>query len=324
MPKPRSLPLWTLRLSVLALSACGSPPPLDTPEPSCQGVNCAPDPLDPSNNSPNNSSNNSPNNAAGDLDLINDCSPGQTRCVDDAQYQECVQDESGAYWQVAQRCPTARCAQDRCCPMACQVGSKLCTEAGVQTCELGADGCPDYGAAVACPNGGSCTALGQCVAGCESTCQPGQQRCFPEGSPAFQACAEFEPGCFQWDSDERQCPGGGICRSGQCVAACSHECTSAQVGDKRCQGTTQQTCQVNAQGCRVWASTGSCQTTTKKSCSSQTLGRVVPHGTCVQVNYNWANCAPDCGWGICNDGLWYCHRSGLSACAQVYNHAACR
>lgn len=42
-----------------------------------------------------------------------------------------------------------------------------------------------------------------------------------------------------------------------------------------------------------------------RSCTSATLGRSVPSGTCVQVSY--AGCgATSCGWYVCGNGAWAC------------------
>ena len=313
-------------ITILGLSACGSPPPLEIPEPQCQGVNCTPEDNNPSNNQPNNNPNNLNNIPGDDMSIRDECFAGATRCVDAQQSQTCVQDESGTYWALAERCPAGACVGDSCCASSCQPGTKVCTGAGVQTCEMDESGCSAYGPAQACPGGSSCNATGECVSSCQSTCQPGNIQCFPEGSPAYRVCAEFEPGCYKWDSDERQCQGGAACLLGICLPACVHECSSGELGNKRCDGTTQKTCQANAAGCRKWASTGTCQVSNKRSCDSATLGRVVPHNSCVQVNYNWANCAAGCGWGICNDGFWYCYKGALSACDanNTYRHNACR
>ena len=57
------------------------------------------------------------------------------------------------------------------------------------------------------------------------------------------------------------------------------------------------------------------------SCRSQTLGRTVPHGTCVQVNYHGRTCAR-CGWYSCEDGAWMCTDS--SDCAgEEHPHVDC-
>lgn len=312
----------------LALSAlaCGSPPPLDVPQQRCQGVNCDAEANNTQNNFTPEDINNSQNNTRPDMEISNECEPGAMRCVDDKHAQTCVQDESGTYWDLAQACASGVCKLDQCCANACQPGSKLCTAAGVQTCEQDESGCNSYGPAIPCANGAACDATGQCVQSCKSDCQPGDLQCFPEGSPAYRVCAEFEPGCYKWDSDERQCQSGAICLLGICVPTCSHECTSGEQGSTRCDGTTQKTCKADANGCRKWTSTGTCQpASNKQSCSSATLGRVVPHNSCVQVHYNWANCAADCGWGICNDGLWYCFKGSLSECDpnNTYRHNTC-
>jgi murein DD-endopeptidase MepM/ murein hydrolase activator NlpD len=58
-----------------------------------------------------------------------------------------------------------------------------------------------------------------------------------------------------------------------------------------------------------------------RACNSATLGREVPSGSCVQVDY--AGCgATRCGWYACSDGAWLCTDGG--ACGGTgYPHDAC-
>lgn len=59
-----------------------------------------------------------------------------------------------------------------------------------------------------------------------------------------------------------------------------------------------------------------------RSCNSQTLGRSVPHGTCVQVNYQGRTCSR-CGWYTCADGAWMCTEEGSCSEGAKNGHADC-
>jgi murein DD-endopeptidase MepM/ murein hydrolase activator NlpD len=58
-----------------------------------------------------------------------------------------------------------------------------------------------------------------------------------------------------------------------------------------------------------------------RSCRSATLGREVPDGDCVQVDY--AGCgASSCAWWSCDDGAWTC--AGEATCrGTAHGHASC-
>lgn len=58
------------------------------------------------------------------------------------------------------------------------------------------------------------------------------------------------------------------------------------------------------------------------TCSSQTLGRSVPAGTCVQVDYASNSCGPACSWFACRNGGWVC-TSDLDSCEDTIGHASC-
>ena len=61
--------------------------------------------------------------------------------------------------------------------------------------------------------------------------------------------------------------------------------------------------------------------TNKDKCASRTLGRLVDHGTCVQVDYEGNSCER-CGWYACDDGAWTC--SEPSSCSgEKASHANC-
>lgn len=59
--------------------------------------------------------------------------------------------------------------------------------------------------------------------------------------------------------------------------------------------------------------------TSNASCTSQTLGRSIPHGQCVQMAYE--KCGGRCKWSRCANGAWVC--SNESACSTKHANAAC-
>ncbi len=61
---------------------------------------------------------------------------------------------------------------------------------------------------------------------------------------------------------------------------------------------------------------------TSRSCNSQTLGREVPDGTCVQVNYESSSCSR-CGWFTCSDGAWMCTSESSCSAGSKNAHAEC-
>lgn len=62
------------------------------------------------------------------------------------------------------------------------------------------------------------------------------------------------------------------------------------------------------------------QPAARDSCSSQTLGRNVPDGQCVQMSYN--SCGGTCRYARCDDGGWTC-TADLSTCSTQIDHASC-
>lgn len=327
--KYKKTPISFILSGFLGFAACGSPPPLDVPDDGqqCQGVNCLPD-MDGNKtnntNTQNNQNNTTNNTTTNNTNTKNECIEGQTECVGDDQMRSCRRDESGFYWGTPESCGSGKCANNKCCVNPCQPGEKSCSINGIQTCELQANGCYDYGHPQPCPNNGMCNEAGECVQSCVSDCQKLDIRCFPEGSPAYRDCVEVEPGCYKWNDIEKQCPANTLCKNKTCEIQCTHECTTAQLNRTRCDINVEKRCTADANGCRSWVPTGSsCVIQGQAPCDSLTLGRVVAHGSCVQVNYNWANCAADCGWGLCNNGQWYCQRNGLGACTQQFPHNAC-
>lgn len=62
------------------------------------------------------------------------------------------------------------------------------------------------------------------------------------------------------------------------------------------------------------------QPAARASCASQTLGRNVPDGQCVQMSYN--SCGGTCRYARCDDGGWTC-TSELGTCSEQIDHAQC-
>ena len=252
--------------------------------------------------------------------------------MDAQQFRTCIQDESGGTrWTLPSACRRDVCVgAGKCCENPCPPGEKLCTAMGVQTCEMNEEGCFEFSPPMECPNGQVCDATGACVAQCTSSCTLGGRECFPEGTPAYRECVEVEPGCFQLDPNERQCPGGQVCRGdGQCETPCADECPG-QENQTFCDVMTEKRCQRGADGCLDWVNTGNqCNIQPNLAgCQSATLGRFVPHATCVQTaidNTVQATCSSaGCKWAICNDGSWsYTCDVQPNGCATLNPHGTC-
>lgn len=249
-----------------------------------------------------------------------ECVMGERECVGGSSTRTCVAAEDGsAVWSEAGACDSGVCAGDgECCQMPCTPGEKLCTEAGLQTCEQAPGQCPKMSAPVACPGNQVCDESGACVDQCRSECQLGEKLCFPEGSPAYRECKEVagQPGCNRYEADEKMCDGNALCTQGECKSQCNHGCDRA--GAKRCSSGQEQECRADGMGCRAWANTGG------RCCNSATLGRDVVQGTCVQVNYASCNMA-SCAWATCSNGTWnYCINASTCPGDAKFGHAACQ
>ena len=113
--------------------------------------------------------------------------------------------------------------------------------------------------------------------------------------------------------------GGGACNWATCDNG-SWSCTpSSALGSatthahNQCSGVNQPS---------SGGSSGGNTTPTGSSCHSRTLGRDVPAGSCVQMNYNSCGGSGTCKYAECDDGAWTCIAE--SACSgQKFAHSDC-
>lgn len=249
-------------LFALYVGGCGNPPPL-TGDGECEGVpNCSPNNVEGNNvrnnvegnNVLNNVQNNGQNNATNDQpnDQTNECVVGETECVNATQQRRCFVDGEGTYWDDAMTCASGVCQGEACCPDTCQAGEKVCTQAGIQTCEPQPDGCLGLSAPVACPQGQQCTDQGTCVSSCTSDCTtPGDTQCFNES--ATRTCISVEPSCNKW-SPINACQSDYICEDSMCVEECPNSCGFLDTFTPRCISGQQELCLPNPlnQFCLQW------------------------------------------------------------------------
>ena len=103
------------------------------------------------------------------------------------------------------------------CTNACTSGAKQCSGNGVQTCsDTNGDGCTEWGTAVACQTGYTCS-TGTCVAPtCTNQCTSGAKQCSGNG---VQTCSDTNgDGCTEWGTAVA-CQTGYICSTGTCAAS---------------------------------------------------------------------------------------------------------
>jgi hypothetical protein len=241
-----------------------------------------------------------------------DCSPGNRRCTNTGQLQEC---DAQGRWGEATNCAVGSCKgtgnNDAACTAECVPGAKLCSGSTVmapdglhagttQETTCGADGL--RGSAKNCPSGSVCrvsdagAALG-CVA-CIGPQAPGgndegtvDSRCDPQDANKLQECGDDN----NWQAS-RSCANGKHCvgptsaMCGPCNGArgTSFTCTQSNIAAEPICG-----------GCSVATSSGN----TQLSVCSQAMIAATPnvtHTTCVTQTpqslgapNNWGG-VPDC------------------------------
>ncbi|MEC9441395.1 MAG: 3D domain-containing protein [Myxococcota bacterium] len=123
--------------------------------------------------------------------------------------------------------------------------------------------------------------------------------------------------------------GGGTCNWAVCNNG-SWDCTpSSALGSvtthshAQCAGQNQPSGGgSNGGGTSGGGSNGGGSQPTGADCSSRTLGRSVPTGSCVQMNYNSCSGSGTCQYAECQDGAWIC--TPESNCSgQKFPHADC-
>ncbi|MGC6418986.1 MAG: Ig-like domain-containing protein [Bradymonadia bacterium] len=167
------------------------------------------------------------------------CMPGLVRCSGDA-IETCADvDRDGCYdWTAPVECaPGFACSNGVCtdpaaCEDECIVGASQCGEIGVQACatDFDSDPCADWGPAVPCRVGESCS-NGACSPGpCEDECGEDARRC---AGPGFQVCGQFDADeCLEW-SPSIDCGQDLTCSNGECTSPneCTDECVD---GNTQC------------------------------------------------------------------------------------------
>ena len=161
---------------------------------------------------------------AGSAQCTDECLPAGTTLCDGGDVTLCANVDSDPCleWTVIQSCGSP----DACVNGACQgctdecpaTGSVQCAAGGVQTCgQHDADACREWGAAVPCPDGKTCSA-GACIDGCSATCEAGTSTC--SGANGLSYCgADVTTGC-PVASAFISCKPGNACASGACAGAC--------------------------------------------------------------------------------------------------------
>ncbi len=164
----------------------------------------------------------------------NECpSAGAKECVGSypqAGWRECKEANDGDScldWVVhncssSEKCENAACVpycKDECAP----TGSKRCSGDGYQVCgNHDGDTCLEWSQVTSCaPN--SCT-NGECVATCTNECSSAGTRVC-SGTTGYQTCGNYDSDSCLDLSNVTNCGTGQTCQNGQCVAACTDECT---------------------------------------------------------------------------------------------------
>ncbi len=259
------------------------------------------------------------------------CAANATQCSSDASGVEtCAQQSNGCLgWSAAVACDSGKtCSGGQCkttCTNVCTKDATRCAPDGaeIQTCNLQANGCTDWSAAVACPAGQTCS-NGQCATTCTNVCTQNGTRCAPDGS-GIQTCSVQANGCTDWSASVA-CPQGQACSNNQCAPTCTNGCATA--GAKQCttDGTGVEACQTQANGCLGWSAAQACpsgQTCTNNQCACPTVctsgGKTQCSGTEVETCVTQANgCL---GWSaatVCPSGQT-CTGSAC-ACQNNCNH----
>ena len=188
---------------------------------------------------------------------VDRCDEGDVQCVTGG-FQVCGNYDADdcLEWGPVVACDDGqKCVDGLCqeaCTSACSAGSVRCDPDpmvdGVQTCQMGGEGCYVWSDTVECDEGESCSG-GVCAEGCDDECADGSRRCEGEG---YQVCGDFDSDdCLEW-GPTTDCPSGETCSNGYCGTTCSNEC--APEGDTRCDGSDGfQTCSdYDSDPCLEW------------------------------------------------------------------------
>jgi len=235
-----------------------------------------------------------------------ECALGQSRCATPATagVQACGQHDADACldWGPAQACPGGQaCVDGVCgggCSDECTGGEQRCADPplnAILTCgNWDADACLEFGNAVACPQGETCSG-GSCSATCRDDCADGERVC--EGN-AWKQCGYYDAdACRDW-SGLTACGNLQTCQAGACVLACTDECPTA--GDRRCSGAG---ATLGTDLCADWDSDGCLEWGGHTNCPA---GYRCENAQCVE------DCSDDCD----TPGLQVCDGAGYKVCGQ--------
>lgn len=234
---------------------------------------------------------------------VNECPQGAAQCANNG-VQTCgnFDDDECFEWGGAtpcaegQTCSSGRCVAVDVCEDECARGVARCAPGGLQTCgDFDEDACNDWGPAVACPQGETCS-NGACAARCSDECPPGALRCAERG---FQQCGQYDDDdCAEW-SAVTPCAEGEACSNGVCALECDDECGEGSV---RCSGNGVQRCGDNDEDvCQEWLDAVPCPA--NQTCSG---------GVCT------AFCIDEC-----DQGATRCGDNGVQTCGD-YDEDRCR
>jgi hypothetical protein len=114
------------------------------------------------------------------------------------------------------------------CQDSCNEGDQFCDGNGYRVCgNYDADDCVEWSPLFECASS-SCVD-GECTGGCADLCVSGDKQCV--GTGTYETCGDYnQDGCTDWGG-LTTCDAGLVCDQGECVIACSDECTA---GDQRC------------------------------------------------------------------------------------------
>ncbi len=104
------------------------------------------------------------------------------------------------------------------CDATCEPGATRCAGGAeaVETCVVGTDGCPAWGAAEVCAGATPFCADGACVDTCQDDCTAGATEC--DGTGGVRTCGNHDgDSCLEW-STTTACGADLACTAGACVA----------------------------------------------------------------------------------------------------------
>jgi hypothetical protein len=181
-----------------------------------------------------------------------ECAMGETRCDGPGGLRVCGQGDSDSCldWLPAVACGEGEtCANGACttsCQDECAVGAMACQGDGTMTCgDLDGDGCREWGPAVPCGTGQSCSA-GVCSSACTDDCTA--DRC--DGNVSH-TCGQFDGDSCKDLSPGTSCIPADPCREGACTGG------ACETAPKVCDEPPAAEC-INDHTKRVYQAQGTC------------------------------------------------------------------